>query len=290
MLQRIGTGEVDAVPGEGQVVRADGRILEMAHQHLDGVGGAAVTQLEEGDVIQPEIVAAGIGVLVDDGDGGLRVVAAVPHHIKMEPGVGGPVRGRGGEDTPDLLAVDAELQLGPRTVGHSGDPGGEGVVGVRGDGDGLRPDDRAGRGGPVDNHIVAVAGSVVGAPLEIGVVGAGIAPHIVGALTPQVGVLGVAAREPRTALLEIAVADEVDARVVAGHDHVHRLAGRADGLAGGGGGEVRRRGPDIVVSARGREQHALPLVQDGVARRENGGRRIDGQVKRDDAVASRGVG
>ena len=290
MLQGIRAGEGDPIPGEREVVGTDGRVLKVTDKHLDGVCCATVGEFEEGDVVQPEVVAACVRVLVDDGDGGLCVGAAVPDDVEVVPGVGRPVGGGRGEDVADLLPVDAELQLGPWAVGHGGDPCGEGVVGGGRDVDGLRPDDRARGGGPVDDHIVAVPAGVVGAPLEVGVVVAGIAPHIVGALAPQVGVQGVAAREPGAALLEVAVTNQVDARVIAGNEDVHRLAGSADGMVCDRAAKAAGGGPDVVVGAGGGKSHALARVEDGVAGAVNGRQRVDAQGERDDAVAARPVG
>ena len=259
----------------------------MAHEYLYGIGNATVGQLKEGDVIQAEVVTATSRVLVDDGDGGLGVGSAVPDDVEQFPGVGDTILGGGGEDIAELLAVDAELQLCPRAQTHGGHPRGEGIVGVRCHGDGLGPYHGAGRGGPVDDHIVAVASRVVGGAPEIGVVVLGVAPHVVGRLAPEVVVEGIAAGEAHGALFKVAIADEVDTRVVAGDKDVHRLVRRTDRLGGGGIGEVGGRRPYIIVGTRTGERHTLSRVKDHVGRGDDGGLWRQAQVERDDAVRTK---
>ena len=229
----VGSCKCHAAPVKRQFVVTDGCVNVVAHKDLYGVPNTI--ELFKGDVIQSEVVAAARCVLVDDGDGGLRVVAAVPNLVEVLPGVGGRIAGWCGEDVADLHTVDAELQLRPRTFRHSGHPRGEGVIGVGDDVYGLGPYNRAGIGGTIDDHIVSIAGGVVVCAGKSCVIVVRISAYIVCPFRPKVRCIRVTAGESGIPLGKIAVCDKVAAGPIACDDEVHRLLhrrGRGSGRIG----------------------------------------------------------
>ena len=173
--------------------------------------------------------------MVDDGDGGLRVVAAVPNLVEVLPGVGGRIAGWCGEDVADLHTVDAELQLRPGTLRHGGYPRGEGVIGVGNDGYGLSPYYRSRAGSTIDDHVVPIAGGVIVCAGKSSVIVVCIGTDIVCPFRPKVRCIRVTAGESGISLGKIAVYDKVAAGPIACDDEVHRLLhrrGRGSGRIG----------------------------------------------------------